>query len=90
MGISPSNLKLNLMFIVQENSLKNISNSETHSNGKTLDVLKKDQDSCKNCTAVLSIDVMPKLSVSSQTETAILNQQKTLLDTLSKSSGTAV
>jgi hypothetical protein len=78
------------MFIVQENGLNNISNSDTHSNGKTLDVSEKEQDVRKNCMAVLSIDGMPKLSVSSQTETAILNQQKSLRDTLSKSSGTAV
>ena len=90
MGISSSNIKLSLMFIVQENSLNNISNSETHSNGKTLDLSEKDQDGRKICTAVLSIDGMPKLSVSSQTENAIINQQKTLRDTLSKSSGTAV
>ena len=90
MGIPSSNLNLNLMFIVQENSLNNTSNSEIHANGTSLDMSENDQNIRKNCTAVLSIDSMSKLSVSSQTETAILNQQKSLRDTLSKSSGTAV
>ena len=75
---------------MQEHTGNNISNNETYSNGKSVEESEKDQDGLKSCRTVLSIEGMPKLSVSSQTETAILNQQKTLRDTLSKSSGTAV
>lgn len=71
----------------EEMVANNITNGETDSNGKTSD---GEQKVNKTCATVLSIEGMPKSSVSSQTETAIINHQKSLRDTLSSASGTAV